>query len=159
MWKNGEFPWSRLRLTDQESVGSSFAIGVRDISFALSGVPQDELLQLLFGRASSTPDGRPLVLRTGYHHRPDRGIGPAWSLMVQAVPRSMKGLIRTTLIEDAIPRLLKPWLLARAGLTGRSGDDVLDLIFAPTGSIISQPGPKQRDLGPVLIRKQREKRG
>jgi hypothetical protein len=79
--------------------------------------------------------------------------------MVQAVPRSMKGLIRTTLIEDAIPRLLKPWLLARAGLTGRSGDDVLDLIFAPTGSIISQPGPKQRDLGPVLIRKQREKRG
>jgi hypothetical protein len=138
----------------------SFAIGVRDISLALSGVPQDDLLQLLFGRASSTPDGRPLVLRTGYHYLPDRGTGPAWSLTVHAVPRSMKGLIRTTLIEDAIPRLLRPWLLARADLTGHSGEDVLDLIFAPTdGSIFAQSGPKQRDFGPVLIRKQREKRG
>jgi hypothetical protein len=138
----------------------SFAIGVRELSLVLSSVPQDDLLQLLFCRASSTPDGKLVVLRTGYHFLPDRGIGPAWSLWVQAVPRSMKGLIRTTLVEDAIPRLLKPWLIARADLTGRSGEDVIDLIFAPAdGSIIAQSGPKQRDLGPALVRKKREKRG
>jgi len=72
----------------------------------------------------------------------------------------MKGLIRTTLVEDAIPRVLKPWLTARADLTGRSGEDVIDLIFAPAdGSIIAQSGPKRRDLGPALVRKKREKRG
>jgi hypothetical protein len=137
---------------------SSFAIGVRDLSLALSGVPQDDLLQLLFGRASSTPDGRPVVLSTGYH-RLDHSIGPGWSLQVHTVPRSMKAQIRTTLIEDAIPRLLKPWLIARADLTGRYGEDVLDLIFAPAdGTITAQPGPKRRDLEPILIPKRRRKR-
>jgi hypothetical protein len=154
--------WVMIKLTPYKpkiSRDSSFAIGVSDLAFALSGVPQDNLLQLSFGRASPMQDNKLVVMRTGYHHLPDHEIGPGWGVWVMAVPRAMKAKIRSALIEDAIPRLLKPWLITRANLTGRIGEDVLDLMYAPTdGTITAQSGPKRRGMEPALIRKQREKR-
>jgi hypothetical protein len=86
----------------------SYAIGVRDLSLALTGVQQDDLLDLSFWPRSPLHDDDLVVLRTGYHCLPDHGIGPGWSLSVRTVPRSMKAQIRATLIEDGIPRILKP---------------------------------------------------
>ena len=132
----------------------AFAIGLRDLAQSLNDVPQE--LQLIFSRASTTPDNKVVAMSAGYHHIPEHGIGPGWVIGVRAVARADKGQIRIGLIENAIPRMLKPWLIARVDLLGRRGEEVLELVFSPAdGTFTTQPGYRRRALEPIVLGKGR----
>jgi hypothetical protein len=131
----------------------SFAIGARDLSESLNGIPQEGHIQLAFRGVQSEDGGAHLVMTFRYAHEPRSGGRPGWTVWVSAVPREFKGRVTALLIGEALPKIARPWLFARAGLLGRAGEEALDLVFDHTeDKILGRPGLRNKGIEPILIR-------
>jgi hypothetical protein len=135
----------------------SFAIGARDLSQALSGIPQGESIRLDFDRSYRRDDHLVHVMTFRYWYIPEFiptfGGLPGWRVSVRAVPRVLKHQIKTLLIEGALPNIARPWLFANADLFGRMGEKALDLVFDEAEERIRGfPGYTRRPLEPDLAR-------
>ena len=72
---------------------------------------------------------------------------PAWTIHIFAVPVGHRHAINTLLLSDALPNVIKPWLMARQELTGTVGHHALSLDFevanarlAPHERASNEPG-------------------
>jgi hypothetical protein len=54
--------------------------------------------------------------------------GPSWQLTISPVPKTMRRLINSLLVAEALPKL-KVWLEARKDLHGKFGRDGIHVSF------------------------------
>src|SRR5262249_23602647 len=139
----------------------SFAIGTRDLSQALSGIPQEGSLHVAFQEAYRKDD-ETFVMTFNYAYDDSKygrlSRAPCWTVWVRAVPRALKHKIKTLLIEDALPNIARPWLIARADLFGRMGQEALQLVFDEIEEKIrGRSVLTTRPLEPALVRSGRSK--
>jgi hypothetical protein len=130
-----------LATTRKAKIGKDYSwpVGAEAISAALLDVPQRELLSLAFG-----PDDRfharsglpPLVMEARYYFRgpsvssPNRPLfQPTWEIRISAVPRTEKHQVKTLLLEQGIPELIKPWLFQMWGPDRREGSAGIYLLY------------------------------
>jgi hypothetical protein len=135
------FPTS-YRLKHSKHV--SYPLGAEALSRALDGVPQHELITCDFGPGSLQNDLDKLdfqvlhviyrkQLPSFYHTRDaaERGVfEPSWMIRVFAVPVAVRSPIKRLLIEDALPRLVRPWLMEKHHLAGKTGESLLMLGYS-----------------------------
>ena len=130
----------------------SYPIGAEALSHALEGVPQYDRIVCDFCGGSQHDRGKPqlYVLNVRYEKRArrfsdagsafDRGFfDPRWKISVFAVPRQLRGAIKLLLLEQGLPEIVHPWLIAKNHLTGQTGGSALwleyvraDNVFKPT---------------------------
>lgn len=138
----------------------SFAIGARDLSAALMGIPQIEVLHLAFWGNHQDNNGAHDVLSFEYAYLPEVGIGPGWTVRVNAVPRRLKHRIKAILTEHALPQTALPWLHARGDLFGRAGAEKLEFAYDEAEDrLLSRPGATRRKLEPRLARRKNSRGG
>lgn len=139
------------------TTGRAYPLGAEDLSRAFDGLPQLPLLTCSFvssrglsprRRAKIKPQhqGTPIeppiyhVLQIKYQQRErsihagtydeERGaFEPAWTVTVTAVPSDLRHAIKTKLLAEALPSAVRPWLLARADVTGALGSCEMDLRY------------------------------
>jgi hypothetical protein len=121
----------------------SYPIGAEALSRALDGLPQHQTLACNFfaGNTHQHLDKpRQLVLSASYQRRERsfndgenaeaRGVFlPRWSITVCAVPRTLRHAIKTALLSDGLPNILRTWLAENAGLTGKIGGSAINLEY------------------------------
>lgn len=121
----------------------AFPVGAELLSRALDGVPQHGALSCTFwaGTLQRDTGGEVLhVLSASYtkraRHHNDAGdagslgvFDPRWEIWVHAVPVAMKSEIRKALVEIGLPERIRPWLIAQATITGRTGNAAITLEF------------------------------
>jgi hypothetical protein len=121
----------------------SYPIGAEALSQALIGVPQQEQITCSFYAGHPQyDDGKPqfYVLQVSYqkkarnfHHTKSAlesgALDPHWSIAVFAVPRHLRGAIKLLLLEQALPDIIRPWLIANNHLTGQTGTTTLDVEY------------------------------
>jgi hypothetical protein len=121
----------------------SYPMGAEALSRVLDGLPQHQMLACNFfaGNTHQHLDKpRQLVLSASYHRRERsfndgqnaeaRGVFlPRWSITVFAVPRPLRNAIKTALLSDGLPNILRPWLAENAGLTGKVGGCAINLEY------------------------------
>jgi hypothetical protein len=121
----------------------NFPVGAEILSRALDGVPQHALIGCHF--TVGDMERRPVkdlehVMHVVYsrqlrafHHAQsadERGVfDPKWAISVFAVPSTLRHPIRTLLIKDALPNIVRPWLIANGNVTGRTGSRALTIMF------------------------------
>lgn len=122
----------------------SYPIGAKAVSEALIGVPQFSELTLEFRfwnqlarhHGTATPYR---VLQVEYYgpsplfsaskRMEDNGYySPSWKIAVDAVPRSLRHLIQSKIIAEALPSI-STWLLANLLPTKREGSHGLVFVF------------------------------
>lgn len=128
---------------DKHSKAVSFPLGAEVLSRAFDGVPQHEALTCSFyaGDVQRHP-GKPLLhvvhvmyrkQARSFHHAQDadeRGVfDPKWFITVFAVPAALRNEIKIALIDHALPDVVRPWLVEKAGVTGRPGECALTLEY------------------------------
>jgi hypothetical protein len=116
----------------------SFPAGAEVLSRALDGVPQHALIGCHFIVADM--ERRPVkplehVLHVVYskqvrsqHHGKDAD--------VFAIPSTMRHLVKTLLVRESLPNVVRPWLLANADITGRSGSRGLMIMLDTANSVL-----------------------
>jgi hypothetical protein len=127
----------------------SYPIGAEALSRTLDGVPQHELITCDFYAGSPQHDrGKPQIYvlnvryqkqaRSFYHGKSAEVNGvfePRWSISVFGVPRQLRGEIKLLLLEQGLPDLVRPWLIARGHLTGQTGGSALWLEYVRADKI------------------------
>jgi hypothetical protein len=120
----------------------SYPIGSKMISDALTGVPQFDQLTLEFrfpewcSRNHGTAKPYPVLdaVYSGplrYFSSPrtiDHDDAGQWMISVYAVPRSLRHLIQTRIVREALPTV-RSWLLANLHSIEREGGHVLSFSF------------------------------
>jgi hypothetical protein len=121
----------------------SYPIGTESLSRTLDRVPQHKLITCNFYAGyPQYDDGKPQfhVLHVLYRKNArrfhdaksalERGMfDPHWQISIFAVPRQLKGEIKVLLLEQALPDLVRPWLIERGNLTGKTGESALMLEY------------------------------
>jgi hypothetical protein len=121
----------------------SYPIGSEALSRALDGVPQHGMLACDFyaGNAHQHLDEPlQLVLSVLYRKHPgsfhfgrdaaSRGVfDPRWTISIFAIGREVRHVVKTRLLAEGLPNLVRPWLLDTAGVTGTSGECGLTLHY------------------------------
>jgi hypothetical protein len=121
----------------------SYPIGAEALSRTLNGVPQHELITCDFYAGSPQHDhGKPqlYVLNVRYqkqarsfHHGKSAEVHgvfePRWEISIFGVPRQLRGEIKSLLLEQGLPDLVCPWLIAKSHLTGQTGGSALWLEY------------------------------
>jgi hypothetical protein len=121
----------------------SYPIGAEALSQALEGVPQHAALTCSFcaGNTHQHLDKpRQLALSAAYNKRARsfydgqdadaRGVFlPRWSITVFTVPRTLRHAVKLALLNDGLPNILRPWLIANAPMTGKTGGCAINLEF------------------------------
>jgi hypothetical protein len=121
----------------------SYPVGAEILSRALDGVPQHGSLTCTF--VAGPPHGdanRELIyiMNTGYQKRArshfdggdaaSRGVyDPRWEIWIYDVPVAKRGEIKRALIEIGLPSMIKPWLMANAGIAGKTGNSGINLQY------------------------------
>jgi hypothetical protein len=120
----------------------SYPIGTEALSTALDGVPQHDQIVCDFYGGGQHDHGKPqlYVLNVRYEKQArrfsdsgsalERGVfDPHWKISVFAVPRQLRGEIKLLLLEQGLPDLVRPWLIAKNHLTGQTGGSALWLEY------------------------------
>jgi hypothetical protein len=120
----------------------SYPIGAEALSRSLEEVPQRELITCSFSTGRQHDDGKPQIYvlnvryqkqaRNFYHGKSAEVHGvfePRWEITVFSVPRQLRGAIKLLLIEQGLPELVRPWLIAKNHLTGQTGGSALWLEY------------------------------
>jgi hypothetical protein len=121
----------------------SYPIGAEALSHGLNGVPQHNLITCDFLTGyPQYDDGKPqfFVLQVIYEKRArtfhdgksalKRGVfDPHWKIRVFTVPRHLRGAIKLLLLEQALPNVIRPWLIEKNNLTGQTGGSALWLEY------------------------------
>lgn len=128
----------------------SYPIGAEALSHRLEGVPQHDLITCNFYGGRPHDDGKPqiYVLNACYEKRSrrfsdsgsalERGVfDPRWTIRVYAVPRQLRGEIKLLLIEQGLPDLIRPWLIAKSHLTGQTGGTTLWLEYVRADKVFT----------------------
>ena len=121
----------------------SFPVGAKILSRALDSVPQHAPIGCHF--TVGDMERRPVKhlehvmhgvysrhVRQFHHERSAKIHGvfdPNWAISVFAVPSPLRHSIRTLLITDALPNIVRPWLIANGDVTGRAGNRELMMMF------------------------------
>ncbi len=121
----------------------SFPVGAEILSRALDGVPQHALIGCHF--TVGDMERRPVkhlehVMHVVYsrqvrqfHHGQSAEIhavfDPKWAISVFAVPSPLRHPIQTLLISDALPSIVRYWLIANGNVSGRAGNRALMIMF------------------------------
>jgi hypothetical protein len=138
----------------------SYPIGAEALSRQLAGVPQHDLITCHFLAGYPQYDvGKPqfYVLNVVYEKQArkfhdsksalERGVfDPRWYISVFAVPRHLRGAIKLLLIEQAVPDVVRPWLIEKSHLTGRTGGSVLWLEYVRADHVFKST--TREDLAP-----------
>jgi hypothetical protein len=141
---------------DKHAKTVSFPLGAEALSRTLDGVPQHDLLTCSFyaGGPHADKDKEQIhLLHVTYRQRARsffdsgdagaRGLfDPRWSITVFAVPKGLRHLAKTLLLEQGLPALARPWLIKHAPLTGQTGSaglvlklDVFDKTLTSTETL------------------------
>jgi hypothetical protein len=121
----------------------SYPLGAEALSRALDGVPQhgDFTCSFYAGNTHQRLDEpKQLALSVMYRRRersfydgPNaeaRGVlSPFWAITVFAVPRTLRHPIKTALINEALPNIVRPWLIKNANITGKVGSSGFNLDY------------------------------
>jgi hypothetical protein len=120
----------------------SYPIGAEALSKALDGLPQHDRIVCDFYGGGQHDHGKPqlYVLNARYEKQArrfsdagsalERGVfDPHWKISVFAVPRQLRGEIKSLLIEQGLPDLIRPWLIEKNHLTGQTGGSALWLEY------------------------------
>lgn len=131
----------------------SYPIGAEILSRGLDGVPQHETLTCTFSSGSMQRNlGKELIylMSTGYTKSARshfdsadaaaRGVfNPRWEIWLFIVPVMLRGEIKKALVEIGLPIMIKPWLMASANISGKTGNagiileyHVFDKVLVPT---------------------------
>ena len=136
---------------DKHGKKVSFPIGAEVLSRALLGVPQHAMIRCHFyvgdmERRAAKPIEHVLhvvysqQLRAG-HHSEDadaRGVFDSkWSITVFAVPGTLRHQIKTLLTTEALPNVVRTWLVAQGGITGRTGSRALVITLDTANGVLS----------------------
>ncbi len=127
----------------------SYPIGAEALSRQLAGVPQHDLITCRFSAGYPQHDvGKPqfYVLNVAYEKQArtfhdsksalERGVfDPHWYISVFAVPRHLRGTIKLVLLEQALPAVVRPWLIEKSHLTGQTGGSVLWLEYVRADNV------------------------
>jgi hypothetical protein len=128
---------------DKHGKAVSFPLGAELLSRALDGVPQHEALTCSFhaGDIQRHP-GKPMLhvmhvmyrkQARSFHHAQDAGdrgvFDPKWSITIFAVPTALRHEIKSSLAGQVLADVVRPWLIAQAGVTGKSGECALTLEY------------------------------
>jgi hypothetical protein len=138
----------------------SYPIGSEALSHALNGVPQQNLITCNFTAGSPQyDDGRPQfhVLHVTYqkqaqnfHHSKsswERGVfDPHWQIYIFAIPRQLRGAIKLLLLEQALPDVVRPWLIEKSHLTGQTGGSALAIEYVRADKVFVYT--KREDIAP-----------
>lgn len=137
---------------------NSWPIGAELLSAALFDVPQSEFIQLEFAEAdriSLKEDRPPLVFEAEYYFKgatifsPRGSLSPSWRLVIRAVPREWKHNVKSLLLEQGLPQIVRPWLVENDGPPRREGSALLRLWYDPVdGRLIQRSYGKT---GPSLV--------
>jgi hypothetical protein len=122
----------------------AYPIGAEALSRGLDGVPQHALLACEFfaSNPNHEQNKRNLLyfMAVSYARRErsrfdgpsaaERGVfDPRWKINIHAVPIEVRAHIKKLLIENAMETILRPWLVANAMLTGKTGGAALILHY------------------------------
>ncbi len=126
----------------KDKIGKDFSwpLGAEAISAALSNVLQANLIGLQF----MSPDQislryhlPPLVFEATYYFRgptvfsPQGSLSTSWQINIRAVQRMQRHRVKTLLLENGLPNLIKPWLQENYRPDVREGDARVRLWFDP----------------------------
>ena len=141
------------RHRDKHGKAVSFPLGAEILSRALDGVPQHGLIGVHFyvGNIERRPlRPREHVLHVTYNGQAslhDNNQERIWSITVFAIPCTFRNQMRALLVGDALPNVLRPWLMDNSAIAGSSGSSALTIEFdTDTGLLITnsidklQPG-------------------
>jgi hypothetical protein len=133
----------------------SYPIGAEALSRALDGVPQHDMLACDFyaGNAHQHLD-EPLQLalsvlyckqaRSPHHSQDagDRGVfDPRWTINIFAIGRDVRHAIKLQLITEGLPKMVRPWLIDMAAVTGKTGEAGINLRYElATGVLVQTVG-------------------
>jgi hypothetical protein len=120
----------------------SYPLKASEVPETLLTVPQAKLLEIRFWRYVRIRDWDrkvwPLVTLTYSRRRvgtstsndwiAEGWLGPSWQLTISPVPKTMRHVINSLLVAEALPKL-KAWLEARKDLHGRFGRDSIHALF------------------------------
>jgi hypothetical protein len=133
----------------------SYPIGAEALSRALDGVPQHSMLACSFyaGNAHQHLDEpHQLVLSVVYRKRArsffdggdagSRGVfDPRWTISVFAIGREVRHAVKTSLLSEGLPKIVRPWLIDMAAVTGKTGECGLSLRYdVATSTLIKTAG-------------------
>jgi hypothetical protein len=133
----------------------SYPIGTEALSRALDGVPQHPMLACDFyaGNAHQRLDElAPLVLQVSYRKQANsffhgrdaasRGVfEPRWTINVFAVGRDFRHPVKSLLLAQGLPEMVRPWLIEMASVTGKTGEGCLTLKYDHiTGTLVRSTG-------------------
>lgn len=134
----------------KHSKETSYPIGAEALSHGLSGVPQHDQIVCDFYGGRQYDQGKPqlYVLSARYEKRArqfsdsgsafERGcFDPQWKISVYAVPRQLRGAIKLLLVEQGLPDLIRPWLIAKNHLTGQTGGSILWLEYVRADKVFT----------------------
>jgi len=118
----------------------SYVLGAEVVSAVFADAPQFDLFELHFhgpypNQADALKDR--LVLRINFErsvpsiHNPHGSQSGPWFLRVHAVPKSLKSIIKKSLLEDVLPNDILPWLKKIGRLDGQEGGQMIDVYFKP----------------------------
>jgi hypothetical protein len=121
----------------------SYPLGAEALSRALDGVPQHAALACHFiaGNTHQHLDKlRQLALSSAYQRRERsfndgqeaqaRGVFlPRWTITVFAIPKTQRHEIKTALLTDGLPNILRPWLVEHAAHLGKTGGCAINLEY------------------------------
>jgi hypothetical protein len=139
------------RHRDKHGKAVSFPLGAEALSRALDGIPQHAMIACHFyvGDMERRP-AKPLehVLHVAYSQQQpnvftaasaaERGVfDPKWSITVFAVPGTARHQIKTLLTTDALPHVVRPWLIKNEGVTGRAGSTALVIQFDTVNGVLT----------------------
>ncbi len=141
---------------DKHGKAVSFPVGAELLSRALDGVPQHDMLACSFyaGDIQRNP-ARPLLhvmhvmyrkQARSFHHAQsadEAGVfDPKWSITVFAVPSTLRHEIKTLLVDQVMTGIVRPWLVEKAGVTGRPGECALSLEY-DTDEKVMRPSTRE----------------
>jgi hypothetical protein len=121
-----------------------YPIGSEALSHALGGVLQHQLITCSFfaGNPHHAENRKRLIYfmavtyskeaRSFYHGQSAdvRGVfDPRWKIMIHAVPVELRGIIKRLLLENVLEQIVRPWLVEKAVLTGKTGGAALILQY------------------------------
>jgi hypothetical protein len=121
----------------------SYPLGAEVLSRTLDGVPQHGELKCSFYCGNTHQHlGKPvqLALSVGYSKRDrsfsdgpkseERGVyAPVWHIIVYAVPKTIRHAVKTSLVTEGLPFIVRPWLIENAVLMGQSGSSAMNLSY------------------------------
>ncbi len=139
------------RHRDRQGKSVSFPVGEETLSRILEGVPQHALIGCHFyvgdiERRAMKPIEH--VLHAVHSRQApnvftaqsaaDNGVfDPKWSITVFAIPGAMRHTVKSLLVGDALPTIVRPWFLSQSTITGRRGQASLLIEFDTVDGVLS----------------------